>query len=175
MGKHSFAYGVFKVGKYKSGPQKGKFYVQEIKEAHHKGGPFVDKATRKRVFKDVFGPKPKWLCVTMGAKTRDDRGRESEVDAGICRKGLRPLLKRDVKKMFKERMIEELKPVYDENEVQIGGDRHWDWYLTRDKKDLQDWVWRVAGEPKFDERPERKPERWVRFNHHGVDKVDWKE
>jgi len=59
MARHSFPYGVFNVGRYKSGPLKGRVYVQDNR------GRFVGGDLRKRVLKDVFGPK-KPFRITVG-------------------------------------------------------------------------------------------------------------
>ena len=59
MAKHSFAYGVFTVGRYKSGPSIHKLYVKDAK------GQFVGGTLRKQVFRDVFRPRRMWR-VTVG-------------------------------------------------------------------------------------------------------------
>lgn len=59
MAKHSFAYGVFTVGRYKSGPSIHKIYVKDAR------GRFVGGALRKQVLSDVFRPKKMWR-MTIG-------------------------------------------------------------------------------------------------------------
>jgi len=55
MARHSFAYGTFILGRYKSGALKHKFYVKDAAT-----GQFVNKATKKQVLKDIFRPRRIW-------------------------------------------------------------------------------------------------------------------
>jgi len=153
VGKHSFPFGVFTVGRFKSGPRKGDVFVRDVATGQFvKTRPTVEvpEPPGKRVLSEVFGRK--WRCATLSDSTKS-RGRESEIDIGVCKRASERQIKRDLIELYEDKVS--------------AYDREWmeDYWL--DSRGVEYMI-------KIDERPEKKGEEWVYFTHHGKKVVDYK-